>query len=69
VTSRDRALRQFGPALTVDVFDENTATAYLTERAGRPADEQAARELARALGCLPLALSHAAAYCQSGGRV
>jgi tetratricopeptide (TPR) repeat protein len=65
VTSRDRALRQFGPVLTVDVFDEPTATAYLAERAGRPADRDAAR-LARALGCLPLALSHAASYCQSG---
>jgi tetratricopeptide (TPR) repeat protein len=66
VTSRDRALRQFGPVLTVDVFDEDTATAYLTDRAGRPGDDRAARQLARALGCLPLALSHAAAYCQSG---
>jgi tetratricopeptide (TPR) repeat protein len=66
VTSRDRALRQFGPVLTVDVFDEDIATRYLTERAGRRGDEQAARALARALGCLPLALSHAAAYCQSG---
>jgi tetratricopeptide (TPR) repeat protein len=66
VTSRDRALRQFGPVLTADVFDEDTATGYLTSRAGRPGDELAALELARALGCLPLALSHAAAYCQSG---
>ena len=66
VTSRDQALRQFGPVLTVDVFDEDTAAAYLTERAGRPGDRRAARQLAVALGCLPLALSHAAAYCQSG---
>jgi DNA-binding SARP family transcriptional activator len=66
VTSRDRALRQFGPVHTVDVFDEDTAAAYLTERAGRPGDRRAARQLAVALGCLPLALSHAAAYCQSG---
>jgi tetratricopeptide (TPR) repeat protein len=66
VTSRDRAMRQFGPVLSVDVFAETTATTYLTDRADRPGDERAARELARALGCLPLALSHAAAYCQSG---
>jgi hypothetical protein len=66
VTSRDRSLRQFGPMLTLDVLGEDAATAYLTERAGRPGDELAARELAKALGCLPLALSHAAAYCQSG---
>ncbi len=66
VTSRDRALRQFGPVLAVDVLDEATATAYLTKRAGRPDDADAARELAAALGHLPLALSHAAAYCESG---
>jgi len=66
VTSRDRALRQFGPVLTVDVFDEDTAAAYLIERAGRPGDRRTAQRLAVALGCLPLALSHAAAYCQSG---
>jgi hypothetical protein len=66
VTSRDRALRQFGPTLALDIFDEDTATAYLTDRANRPSDERAARRLARALGCLPLALSHAAAYCQHG---
>jgi hypothetical protein len=66
VTSRDRALRQFAPVLAVDVFDEDTATAYLIDRASRPDDKPAARQLAGALGCLPLALSHAAAYCQSG---
>jgi DNA-binding SARP family transcriptional activator len=66
VTSRDRAVREFGPLLTVDVFDEETATAYLAEHARRPSDREAARRLAIALGQLPLALSHAAAYCQSG---
>jgi DNA-binding SARP family transcriptional activator/tetratricopeptide (TPR) repeat protein len=66
VTSRDRTLRQFGPVLTVDVFDEDTATAYLSDRAGRPGDEPSARQLARGLGCLPLALSHAAAFCDRG---
>ena len=66
VTSRDRALREFAPVLAVDVFDEDTATAYLTERTGRLHDADGARSLARALGCLPLALSHAAAYCQDG---
>jgi tetratricopeptide (TPR) repeat protein len=66
VTSRDRTLRQFGPVLAVDVFDEDTATRYLTERAERFDDERGARELARALGYLPLALAHAAAYCGEG---
>jgi tetratricopeptide (TPR) repeat protein len=66
VTSRDRTLRQFGPVLAVDVFDEDTATRYLTERAERIDDAPGARELALALGCLPLALAHAAAYCVEG---
>jgi hypothetical protein len=66
VTSRDRRLREFGRVLTIDVFDEDTATAYLADRADRPDDETGARELAAALGYLPLALSHAAAYCQTG---
>ncbi|MCA1699347.1 MAG: hypothetical protein LC790_10820, partial [Actinobacteria bacterium] len=66
VTSRDRALRQFGRLISVDVFDLDTATRYLTDRADRPRDQRAARQLAGALGCLPLALSHAAAYCQLG---
>ena len=66
ITTRDRALSQFGPVLAVDVFDEDTATRYLTERAERLDDEPGARELARALGCLPLALAHAAAYCGEG---
>jgi len=66
VTSRDRTLSQFGPLLTVDVFDEDTATDYLVVRANRAGDEQAARELGRALGFLPLALAHAGAYCAEG---
>ena len=66
VTSRDRALRQFGPLLALDALDEEAAIAYLLVRADRPGDAVAARRLARALGCLPLALSHAAAYCEAG---
>jgi tetratricopeptide (TPR) repeat protein len=66
VTSRDRSLRQFGPVLLVDVLDEDTATAYLVDRACRPGDQRDARALAQALGCLPLALSHAAAFCEHG---
>jgi tetratricopeptide (TPR) repeat protein len=66
VTSRDRTLRRYGRLVAVDVFDPETAATYLTERADRPADAASARELAVALGCLPLALSHAAAYCQFG---
>ena len=66
VTTRDRGLREFGRLVTLDVFDDDTATRYLRERADRPGGQGAARELARALGCLPLALSDAAAYCSLG---
>ena len=66
VTSRDRALAQFGPLVSLDVFDEATATEYLVRRADRPDDRDGARRLASALGYLPLALSHAGAYCALG---
>jgi hypothetical protein len=63
VTSRNRAVREFAPVLPLDVFDPETAIQYLTERSERPHDRAGAERVARALGCLPLALSHAAAYC------
>ncbi len=66
VTSRNREVRQFAPALSLDVFDEQTAVQYLLERAKRPDDRAGAQRLARALGYLPRALSHAAAYCADG---
>ena len=56
VTSRDRAVAQFGPALIVDVFDLDTAERYLIARSGRD-DAPGARRLARAVDCLPLALA------------
>jgi tetratricopeptide (TPR) repeat protein len=48
--------------LAVDVFDRDTAIAYLLKQA-RNLDADAAGRLADALKCLPLALSHARAYC------
>ncbi len=66
VTSRDRATADAGPIIEVNVFDEDTATEYLVWRAGRPHDERDARRVAIALGCLPLALAHAAALCATG---
>ncbi len=66
VTSRNRAVREFAPVLPLDVFDPETALQYLVERAQRPHDLAGAERLARALGYLPLALSHAAAYCAEG---
>jgi tetratricopeptide (TPR) repeat protein len=67
VTSRNRAIREFAPVLPLDVFDPETALQYLSERAQRPHDLAGAERLARALGYLPLALSHAAAYCADSG--
>jgi tetratricopeptide (TPR) repeat protein len=68
VTTRDRAMAQFGPALAIDVFDERTAVEYLLARAEGGEDRVGAVRLARALGFLPLALSHAGAYCAAGIR-
>jgi tetratricopeptide (TPR) repeat protein len=59
-------MAQFGPALAVDVFDEVTAAEYLVSVSGRTEDRDGATRLARALGLLPLALSHAGAYCAAG---
>jgi hypothetical protein len=66
ITTRDRGMAQFGPALAVDVFDETNAVEYLLAVSGRTEDRDGATRLARALGYLPLALSHAAAYCAAG---
>ncbi|MGO9972793.1 MAG: FxSxx-COOH system tetratricopeptide repeat protein [Solirubrobacteraceae bacterium] len=66
VTSRNREVRQFAPVLSLDVFDPASAVGYLTERAQRPDDRAGAERLAPGLGYLPLALSHAAAYCAEG---
>lgn len=66
ITSRNQGMRQFGPLLAVDVFDHDTAASYLVRQTGRTDDLAGARRLATALGCLPLALSHAAAYCATG---
>ena len=56
VTSRNREVRQFAPALSLDVFDKQTAVEYLIERAERPDDRAGTERVARALGYLPLAL-------------
>ena len=66
VTTRDRDIAQFAALLIVDVFDPETATSYLLERADRPKDRDGARRVADALGNLPLALAHAGAYCARG---
>ena len=55
-----------GLALEVPVLDVEVAAGFLVNRTG-DADQAAARELAKALGGLPLALEQAAAYMQASG--
>jgi tetratricopeptide (TPR) repeat protein len=66
VTTRDHAISQFAPVLTLDVFDELTAVECLVTRIDRPDERDAARRVATAVGRLPLALTHAGAYCAQG---
>jgi tetratricopeptide (TPR) repeat protein len=66
ITTRDQSVGQYAWVLTVDVFDEAQAVDYLLRRTGRVRDRAGAERVARALGCLPLALAHAGAYCAQG---
>jgi class 3 adenylate cyclase/tetratricopeptide (TPR) repeat protein len=52
--------------LALDVLDKESAVELLQKRAGRH-DQAGATQLAEALGCLPLALDHAGAYCRLTG--
>lgn len=66
-TARNRGLVGFGATLDLGVFKSEDATEYLLSMTGRPHSERSAAEaLAAALGHLPLALAHAAAYCRPG---
>ena len=60
VTSSRAPLASLGSPVPVDVFTEPQAVAFLADRTGL-ADEPGALEVARELGCLPLALAQAAA--------
>jgi tetratricopeptide (TPR) repeat protein len=53
--------------MKLEVLAEDEAARFLQIRAGR-ADPSGASRLANALGCLPLALDHAGAYCRLVGR-
>ena len=67
ITSRWRDWTGEADALDVDVFPADVAADYLCEVAGRsqPQDREQAASLAKELGYLPLALSHAAAFCRA----
>lgn len=63
VTSRDPAWRSIAAPFEVSPLCEQFAVEFLLSRTGRR-DEDAAAQLARTLGCLPLALEQAAAYIE-----
>ena len=67
ITSRWRDWTGEADALDVDVFPPDVAVDYLCETSGRsqPQDREQAALLAKELGYLPLALSHAAAFCRA----
>lgn len=71
ITSRLEDLTELNVAspLRLPVLPEDKAVAFLLRRTGRQQPDQAetaaARLLARDLGCLPLALEQAAAYCKA----
>ena len=67
ITSRSPHWGNRAQKVSVDVWDRPSAVAFLRKRTGQ-ADEAAADALAEALGDLPLALEHAAAYCEQTGK-
>ena len=63
ITSRFSDWSELANEVAIDVLPLDEAGALLRDRTGR-SDASGAKTLAEALGCLPLALDHAAAYCK-----
>lgn len=63
ITSRFSDWGEWAEEVALGVLPLDEAAAFLKSRTGRE-DGEGARTLAEALGCLPLALDHAAAYCR-----
>src|SRR6266511_2014122 len=63
ITSRFSDWSELADEVALDVLPLAEAVTFLQGRAGR-SDAAGAKMLAEALGCLPLALDHAAAYCK-----
>jgi tetratricopeptide (TPR) repeat protein len=68
ITTRSHEFHRLGTLVRVDEFDRRTAAAFLLGRAPGAGTGADAEDLAEALGNLPLALGHAAAYCADGTR-
>lgn len=69
ITSRSRDWIDLGMKLMdLDVFTEEESVAFLLRRSGLSDDKGSAAQLAKELGCLPLALEQAAAYMSSSCR-
>jgi tetratricopeptide (TPR) repeat protein len=66
ITSRNSGWQSVAEIIRLDVFSEREAAVFWTERLGY-GDEAARVELAEALGRLPLAMEHAAAYMGVNG--
>jgi tetratricopeptide (TPR) repeat protein len=64
ITSNQQSVASLGPGVPMDVFTEKEALTFLAARTGKP-DAAGAQELARELGCLPLALAQAGAVIAS----
>jgi hypothetical protein len=63
ITSRFSDWSQLAEEVALDVLAIEEALTLLESRTGR-SDAAGAKTLGEALGCLPLALDHAAAYCK-----
>jgi len=63
ITSRFSDWRELADDVALDVLPVEEAVAFLQSRTGR-SDAAGAKTIAEALGRLPLALDHAAAYCR-----
>lgn len=68
ITSRNPNWRSVGHVLQLNIFSEEEAVAFLSQRAGTTsAKNEDEKNLAATLGYFPLALEHAAAYVEATG--
>jgi len=62
ITSRHQNWNHIGTSLKIEVWSREESLAFLHKRTGQ-AEDAATGKLVETLGCLPLALEQAAAYC------